>query len=239
MPLVPALLLPRSSAVSEHVHVLPIHRRVQLTMEAGLAAVGVMLLAITSVARSLPTYTACTSVLTALLCGGCFAHLLLRERRGLPESPRKSAMLATLIVCVFLAGLSDAGLAKDQGVDSLSMAMSALRHEVLPLGIFTYWLVFCGPVMLVWRTVLPFGPMLGWLGFAVMQSTQARQLRFPWRAPGWPTWSDAAMLAGLMVVLFAVGLLVLKVVKACLVDAGRRSRAFGDWDEAKASRSLR
>jgi hypothetical protein len=54
-------------------------------------------------------------------------------------------------------------------VDSLAMAMSALRHGVLPLGIFTYWLVFCGPVMLVWRTVLPFAPMLGWLGFAVMQ----------------------------------------------------------------------
>jgi ABC-type uncharacterized transport system permease subunit len=70
-------------------------------MAACLAAAGFSLLAITLMARSLPTYAACTSVLTALLCGGCFAHLLLRERRGLPESPRKSAMLATLIVCVF------------------------------------------------------------------------------------------------------------------------------------------
>jgi len=236
MPLVPALLLPRSSAVSEHVHVLPLHRRVRLTMEAGLAAVGVMLLAITLVARSLPTYTACTSVLTALLCGGCFAHLLVRGRRGLPESPRKSTMLATLIVCVFLAGLSDAGLAKDQRVDSLAMAVSALRHGVLPLGIFTYWLVFCGPVVLVWRTVLPFAPMLGWLGFAVMHSVQARQVRFQWRAPGWPAWGEAVVLAGLMVVLFAVGLLVLKVVKDCLVDAGRRSRAFGGWDTGAASK---
>lgn len=239
MPLVPALFLPRSSAVSEHVHVLPVHRRVRLAIAAGLAAAAVTLLAITLLARSLPSYTACTSVLTALLCGGCFAHLLVRERRGLPESPRKSTMLATLIVCVFLAGLSDAGLAKDQPADSLAMAMSALRHGVLPLGIFTYWLVFCGPVMLVWRTVLPFAPMLGWLGFAAVQSIQARQVRFPWRAPGWPAWGEAAMVAGLMVVLFAAGLLVLKVVKDCLVDAGRRSRAFGDWDEAKASRSLR
>lgn len=239
MPLVPALFLPRSSAVSEHVHVLPVHRRVRLAIAAGLAAAAVTLLAITLLARSLPSYTACTSVLTALLCGGCFAHLLVRERRGLPESPRKSTMLATLIVCVFLAGLSDAGLAKDQPADSLAMAMSALRHGVLPLGIFTYWLVFCGPVMLVWRTVLPFAPMLGWLGFAVMQSIQVRQVRFPWRAPGWPAWGEAAMVAGLMVVLFAAGLLVLKVVKDCLVDAGRRSRAFGDWDAEKASRSLR
>lgn len=118
MPLVPALLFPRSSAVTAHVHVLPIHRRVRLGMEGGLVAASVLLLVATLAAHSLSTYTACTTVLTALLCGGCFVHLLVRERRGLPDSPRKSAMLATLIVCVFLAALSDTGMVHGQRGDA-------------------------------------------------------------------------------------------------------------------------
>jgi ABC-type uncharacterized transport system permease subunit len=54
-------------------------------MAACLAAAGFSLLAITLMARSLPTYAACTSVLTALLCGGCFAHLLRASGAACPS----------------------------------------------------------------------------------------------------------------------------------------------------------
>lgn len=236
MPLGPALLLPRSSAVTEHVHVLPIHRRVRLGMEGGIVAASVLLLVATLAAHSLSTYTACTTVLTALLCGGCFAHLRVRERRGFPDSPRKSTMLATLIVCVFLAALSDTGMVHGQRGDAPGALVSALRHGVLPLGLFSYWLVFCGPMSLRWRAVLPFVPMLGWLCFAAIRSAQARQVRWPWASPGLSAWGEAAVLVALMVMLFAAGLVLLKLVKAYLVDAGMRSRAFGDWDAGAVSR---
>lgn len=42
-----------------------------------------------------------------------------------------------------------------------------------------------------------------------------------------------------MVMLFVAGLVLLKLVKAYLVDAGMRSRAFGDWDAGAVSRSSR
>ncbi|NQE48667.1 hypothetical protein [Herbaspirillum rubrisubalbicans] len=69
--------------------------------------------------------------------------------------------LAVSIVCLFCAGLRDSGLVAGQRVDLLVALVSALRHVVLPLGVFMYWLVFCGPVRLGWRMVMPSSPVLG------------------------------------------------------------------------------
>lgn len=222
----------RPATVNDHVHVLPLHRRVRWAMEIGIAVAGITLVAAALLHRALPLPAVITTVLTGLLCGGCFAQLLWREQRGLFAPAGTSATLAVLLVCIVLAGMADAGLAAGQRVALLPALVSTLRHVLLPLLVFMYWLLFCGPVLLRWRAMLPFMPMMGWLAGRVIWSAQAGQVRWPSPTPGLPMWGETLVQTGLLLVLFGLALVVLRLVKKCLIDAGAKSRAFGDWNGA-------
>ncbi|AYR22768.1 hypothetical protein [Herbaspirillum rubrisubalbicans] len=222
--------------MTDHAHVLPLHRRVGLLLQTALLVAGATLSATALLDRSLSFHTACTAAITGLLCAGCFAHWLLREQRGLVESERKSVTLAVLIVCLFCAGLRDSGLVAGQRVDFLVALVSALRHVVLPLGVFMYWLVFCGPVRLGWRMVMPSSPVLGGLYFSMIHSIQGRPVRWPLRLLELQPKEAVLLHAGLLVLLFAGMLVGLKLVKKYLLTAAVRSAAFGDWDAAIALR---
>lgn len=226
----------RPATVNDHIHVLPLHRRIRWSMEIGIAVTGIALVVVALLHRALPMPAAITTVLTGLLCGGCFAQLLWREQRGSYAPTDTSATLAVLLVCIVLAGIADAGLAAGQRVELLPAVVSTLRHVLLPLAVFMYWLLFCGPVVLRWRVMLPFVPVMGWLAGMVIWPAQAGPVRLPLPTPGLPMWSEALLRTGLLVVMFGLALVVLRLVKKCLIEAGVKSRAFGDWNASAGFR---
>ncbi|BEV13719.1 hypothetical protein HBDW_05070 [Herbaspirillum sp. DW155] len=225
-----------AAAVNDDLHVLPLHRRVRRAMQMSIAVAGIALVAAVLLHRALPLTAVVTSVLTGLLCGGCFAQLLWREQRGLSAPTGTSATLAVLLVCVVLAGMADAGVASGQRLELLPAVVSTLRHVLLPLLVFTYWLLFCGPVVLRWRVMLPFVPKMGWLAGMMIWPAQAGQVRFLLPTPGLPMWGEALVRTGLLVVMFGLALVVLRLMKKCLIQTGVKSRAFGDWNASAGFR---
>lgn len=210
-----------------HACVLPGHRRIRRLLYALIIIASVML----SIAACSAGASAWASALSGALSATYFSYLMRRVRRGGYEAGDQALTLPMMIASLLVTSLFEPAAGSAANLRLLPALLDALRHLVLPLLVFMYWVIFCGSAPLRLRKA-PRRLMLVAcvMGLTLIDTLLSRQSLAPLSASattGWlPGWQyDVLRVASMMAVFVAV-LRALQMGKAGLMNAGRSANAF-------------